>query len=169
MTAKFSLTHVFPCTPAALFDHLDDPAMEDVQSRESNVQREVLERRVNPAGTRSKRVRCKPNRTLPGFLRPLVGPEGIVYVQVTEADPAKGLIRWRVEAPALGERLRVGGTTRIEPHPEGCRRIIDGEVTVSVRLVGGQIEKFVAEDVQKSYEKTAPAMRAFIAAKERAQ
>lgn len=165
MTAKLSLTHLFPCTPAELFDLLDDPALDEVQSREANMQREVVERRVETDGTRFKRVRCRPNRTLPGFLAPLVGPEGLVYFQVTRADAAAGLIRWSVEAPAMGERLEVGGTTRIEPHAEGCRRTIEGQVTVKVRLLGGQIERFVADEVQKSYDRTARAMAAFIAAR----
>lgn len=165
MTAKLALSHVFPCTPAELLDLLDDPALEEVQSREANMQREIVERRVEPDGTRFKRVRCRPNRSLPAVVAPLVGPEGLVYFQVTRADPAKGLIRWSVEAPALGERLEVVGTTRFEPHPEGCRRIIEGQVTVKVRLVGGQIERFVADEVQKSYDRTARAMAAFIAAR----
>ncbi len=165
MTAKLSLSHVFPCTPLELFDLLDDPALDEVQSREANLQREVVERRIEPDGAQFKRVRCRPNRALPGFLAPFVGPEGLVYFQVTRAEPAKGLIRWSVEAPAMGERMEVAGTTRIEPHPDGCRRTIEGQVTVRVRLLGGQIERFVADEVQKSYDRTARAITAFIAAR----
>jgi hypothetical protein len=163
MTTKLSLTHVFPCTPAELFDLLDDPALEELQGRESNMERVVVERRTNPDGTRFKRVRCRPNRALPGFLRPLIGAEGLVFFQTAEADPARSLLRWSVEVPAFGQRMKVAGTTRVAPHPAGCERTIEGAVTVDVRLVGGQIERFVAEDVQKSYEKTARAMAAFIA------
>lgn len=165
MTTKLSLTHVFPCTPAELFDLLEDPALDEVQARESNMQRDVVERRVEPDGRRFRKVRCKPNRSIPAFLAPLLGKDGLLFFQVAEADPARGVLRWRVEVPALGERMQVGGTTRIEPHPQGCVRTIDGEVTVNVRFVGGQIERFVADDVQKSYEKTARAMAAFIAAR----
>ena len=70
----------------------------------------------------------------------------------------------------IGDRkgVKIGGTTRLEPHPQGCQRTIEGEVTVNVRLVGGQIERFVAEDVQKSYDRTAPAMAAFIAQRKQA-
>jgi hypothetical protein len=165
MTTKLSFTHVFPCTPAEFFALFDDPGLEAVQSRESNMQREVVEARTNPDGTRFKRVRCKPNRAIPAVLKALVGPEGIVYFQVADIDPAQGLIRWRVEVPAFADRMQVGGTTRVEPHEGGCARRIEGEVTVNVRLVGGQIERFVAEDVQKSYDKTAAAMAAFIRSK----
>jgi hypothetical protein len=163
MTAKLSLTHVFPCTPAELFDVLDDPAFEELQGREANMERIVLERRTNPDGTRFKRVRCRPSRSLPAFLTPLVGPEGIVFFQVAEADPARSILRWSVEVPAFGKRMTVAGTTRVEPHPDGCRRTIEGQVTVTVPLVGGKIERFVADDVQKSYDKTARAMATFIA------
>lgn len=164
---KIALSHLFPCTPLEFFDLLDDPAFEALQSRESDMQRDIIEQRVDPDGTRHKKVRCRPNRSVPGFIKPLLGPEGIVYFQVNEAKPAQGLLRWSVEVPAFGERMQVKGTTRILPEGSGCRRIIDGEVTVSVRFIGGQIEKFVAEDVQKSYEKTARAIASFIASRPR--
>lgn len=164
---RLSLTHVFPCTPLEFFDYLDDPELDAVQARESNMTRELVERRTNPDGTRFKKVRCKPNRTVPGFLRPFIGADGLVYFQVQEADPAKGLLRWSVETPAFGERMKVGGTTKVEPHPDGCRRTIDGEVTIDVRFVGGKIEAFIAEDVKKSYEKTAKAMADFIRSKKK--
>lgn len=166
MTIKLSFRHVFPCAPGEFFDLLEDPALEEVQQRESSMTREVVERRTEADGTRRKRVRCRPSRTVPGFLKPLLGPEGLVYYQVTEGQPATGLLRWWVEVPAFGERMSVGGTTRIEPHPDGCQRVIEGEVTVRVRLVGGQIEKFVAEDVQKSYDKAVRAMAAWMAARQ---
>ena len=164
---KIALSHLFPCTPLEFFDLLDDPAFEALQSRESDMQRDIVEQRTSPDGTRYKKVRCKPNRSVPGFIKPLLGPEGIVYFQVNEATPAQGLLRWSVEVPAFGERMQVKGTTRILPEGTGCRRIIEGDVTVNVRFIGGQIEKFVAEDVQKSYEKTARAIAAFIASRPR--
>lgn len=164
---KIALSHSFPCTPLEFFDLLDDPDFEALQCRESDMRRDIVEQRVNPDGTRYKRVRCRPNRSVPGFIKPLLGPEGIVYFQVNEADPAKGLLRWSVEVPAFGERMQVRGTTRVLPEGTGCRRLIEGEVTVSVRLIGGQIERFVAEDVQKSYEKTARAIATFIASRPR--
>lgn len=162
---KLTLSHSFPCTPLEFFDLLDDPAFEALQSRESDMQRDIIEQRTAPDGTRYKKVRCRPNRSVPGFIKPLLGPEGIVYFQVNEAHPAQGLLRWSVVVPAFGERMQVQGTTRIVPEGSGCRRIIEGEVTVNVRFIGGQIERFVAEDVQKSYEKTARAIAAFIASR----
>ena len=162
MTAKLSLSHVFPCTPAELFDLLDDPAFEELQARESNMERVIVEKRTNPDGTRFKKVRCRPNRAVPAFLKPLLGADGLVYFQTAETDLTKRVLRWTVDVPAFGERMKVSGATRVEPHAGGCERTIEGEVTVNVRFVGGQIERYVAEDVQKSYDKTARAMVTFI-------
>lgn len=164
---KLSLTHVFPCQPGELFDLLEDPELEAILAREGNLQREVVERRESPDGTRFRRVKCRPNRSVPAFLKPFVGSEGIVYFQVSEGQPASGLLRWRVEVPALGERMQVRGTTRVEPHPGGCRRIIEGEVTVAIRLVGGAIEKYVAEELHKSYDKAALGVASFMASRPR--
>lgn len=160
---KLALTHLFPCTPAEFFQLLEDPELEALQCRVGDMRRDVVEQRQNPDGSRYRRIRCRPNRQLPVFLKPFLGPDGIVYDQVNEWDPRTNLLRWRVEVPAFGERMQVAGTTRLEPHPSGCKRTIEGEVTVKVRLVGGQIEKFVGEDLQKSYDKTARAIAEWMA------
>jgi hypothetical protein len=164
---KFSLTHRFPCRPEELFELLEHPDLEAILAREGKVVREVVERRVSPDGTRFRRVKCRPDRTVPAYLKPFVGPEGIVYFQISEGNFASGLLRWRVETPAMGERMKVSGTTRVEPDPAGCRRVIEGEVTVEVRLVGGAIEKYVADELQRSYDKAAVAVAAFMAARPR--
>lgn len=160
---RIAFSHLFPCTPGEFFQLLDDPALEELQCRVGDMRREVVEQRENPDGSRYRKIRCRPNRQLPGFLKPFLGPDGVVYDQVNEWDARTGLLRWRVEVPAFGERMQVAGTTRLEAHPQGCQRTIEGDVTVKVRLIGGQIEKFVADDLQKSYDKTARAIAEFMA------
>lgn len=161
-TIKFTLTHVFPCTPAEFFALHDDPDFEAMQSSVSKVQRTRLELVERPDGTRRKVVRCRPDRDVPRVLKPFVGPDGIVYHQINETDPAKGTLKWSIEIQGLSDRVTLGGDTLVVAHPDGCERTMSGEVKVNVRFVGGKIEQYVGDQIKSGYDKTARAIVAFI-------
>ncbi len=158
---KLHITHTFSTTPAAYFDMLLDPAFDEMISRESSMTREVIELR-DEGGVRFKRVRCRPQRDLPGPLKQVLGGKGLEYDQVNTLRPADGRIDWTVEVPAFPDRVQIGGVTHIRPHAEGCERELDGEVRVNVRLVGGRIERALVDDITKSYDKAAEAVRRWI-------
>ena len=86
----------------------------------------------------------------PGFLARLLPKDGRV-VQTDEWAPADGSGTrsgtWKVEIP--GAPARLGGTMRREPTDAGSRYTIEGDVKVSVPLVGGKAEGFIAEMVKR--------------------
>jgi hypothetical protein len=89
----------------------------------------------------------------PGFLARLL-PDGPV-VQTDDWGPAGAdgvrTGTWQVELP--GAPARLGGTLRLEPVGDGTRYLRDGEVKVSVPLVGGKAEQFIAGMVVKLGQK----------------
>ena len=86
----------------------------------------------------------------PGFLAKLLPKDGRV-VQTDEWAPADGSGArsgtWRVEIP--GAPARLGGTMRVEPSGTGAQYLVVGEAKVSVPLVGGRAESFIAEMIGK--------------------
>lgn len=86
----------------------------------------------------------------PGYLTTLLPKDG--RVQQTddwgpvEADGARSGT-WQVEI--AGAPARMGGTLRLEPAAGGAAYVVEGEATVSVPLVGGKAERFIAEMVSK--------------------
>lgn len=90
--------------------------------------------------------------SLPTIVAKALGSSHLTYQQTNRYDVKKSRLDWDVSVPKLGERLRVGGATIIVPHPDGSRRTVNGEIEVKVRLVGGQIEKVVANEFRKSME-----------------
>ena len=86
----------------------------------------------------------------PGYLARLLPKDGRV-VQTDDWGPADGDgVRsgtWQVELP--GAPARLGGSLRVEPVGRVTRYLRDGEVTVSVPLVGGKAERFIAEMVMR--------------------
>lgn len=89
---------------------------------------------------------------LPKIVAKALGSSHLTYHQTNRYDAAKSQLDWDVSVPSLGDRLRVGGDTIIVPHPSGSRRTVKGEIEVKIRLIGGQIEKVVANEFRKSME-----------------
>lgn len=111
---------------------------------------QVLRREERPDGGRLLAVSRTLPQGAPGFLTKLLPKDGRV-VQTDEWAPADvGGARsgtWKVEI--AGAPARLGGTMRIEPSGTGSAYLVEGEAKVSVPLVGGRAETFVAEMVGK--------------------
>jgi hypothetical protein len=90
---------------------------------------------------------CRPVCT--GFLAKLL-PDGPV-VQTDDwgpPGPRRHALR-HLAGGAAGSPARLGGLLRVEPIASGTRVRRDGNVTVSVPLVGGKAERFIAEMLGK--------------------
>lgn len=86
---------------------------------------------------------------IPGFLATFL-PKGGRANQTEAWGPSEGGARrgtWQGEIP--GAPAHVGGTMALEPTPTGTRYRIQGEVKVSIPLVGGKAESFVVDMISK--------------------
>ena len=87
---------------------------------------------------------------VPGFLQRFLPKDGRVLETFTWAPPAGDGTRrgtWQADIP--GAPARLGGTMRLEPTATGSRYTIEGDVKVSVPLIGGRAESFIGEMVTK--------------------
>ncbi len=158
---KYSAIHPYPCTPRQLVDVLDDPELEQRLATITNMSREVLELSTT-ATTRRKRVRCRPNREIPGFVKRAIGEHGLQYDEINDTDLDTCTVRWHVELPVLNDRVTIGGITHITATEGGCQRAMQGEFSVHVRLIGSRIEAITVPDIQKSYEAAAQEILRFV-------
>jgi len=86
---------------------------------------------------------------IPGFLEKFL-PRGGRARQTETWSPSEGGARrgtWQGEIP--GAPAHVGGTMSLEPTATGTRYRIQGEVKVSIPLVGGKAESFVVDMITK--------------------
>jgi hypothetical protein len=109
----------------------------------------VVRREVLPGGGLVLAVSRELPDGAPGFLTRLL-PDGAV-VQTDEWAPDDGSGArsgtWKVEL--AGAPARLGGSMRIDPAGTGSAYLVLGETKVSVPLVGGKAESFIAEMVGK--------------------
>ena len=87
---------------------------------------------------------------VPGFLERFLPDDGRVleiFDWAAAADDGSRAGTWQADIP--GAPARLGGTMRLEPTAAGSRYTIEGDVTVSVPLIGGRAERFIADMVQR--------------------
>ena len=87
---------------------------------------------------------------VPGFLERFLPDDGRVletFDWAAAADDGSRAGTWRADIP--GAPARLGGTMRLEATAAGSRYTIEGDVAVSVPLIGGRAERFIADMVQR--------------------
>lgn len=155
---KLNVRHRFDCSPEIFWKMYWDEGFDEQLRRESAVQRELLEERTE--GTvLVRRVRLTPDRELPGPVATLLGARKLVYEQENRWDKATSTMSWRVIPTVLPGKLDAKGTFRVVAAPPGCEQVVEGDIVVSVMFVGGQIERAVVAEVEKSYAKMAETSR----------
>ena len=110
----------------------------------------VVQREERPGGGLLLAVSRELPSGAPGYLSKLLPKDGRVQQTDDWGPPAADGARsgtWRVEI--AGAPARLGGTLRLEPAAGGAVFVVDGEATVSVPLVGGKAERFVADMVNR--------------------
>ncbi len=109
-----------------------------------------------------RRIRFTPHKELPRAIASLIGSKKLIYEQDNTFEPARSRMLWEVIPTILPGKLTAKGTFQVNATPTGCEQVIDGEITVNVRFVGGKIEQAVVAEVVKSYEQTAGTCREWL-------
>jgi hypothetical protein len=91
-----------------------------------------------------------------------LGSSTLSYEQENRFNPATGTLTWAVKIAMLGDRVLASGDTVITAAPGGSRRVVNGEVTNSIPLIGGQIEKVIGGEFEKSMGRAVEIARGLI-------
>jgi hypothetical protein len=101
---------------------------------------------------------------MPGVIKKLLSGE-LAYVEETVLRRDKDTMDVQVVPNMLADKISFKGTLKVRPTGPGrCERVFDAEVNVKVMMVGGTIEKHIAEMIKKSYDVAAELMRGELAA-----
>lgn len=161
---KLNLRHDFACDAGTLWRLTDSDTFETRLAEASNTDRELVESREEN-GVQYRRRRISVRRELPGPMRKVLGSDTIRYDQETWRKEGENTLRWKIIPMVLEGRFHGEGVTRIEPLPGGgCARIIEGDLTIRVPLIGGKMEQKLADDVAQSYGRAAEILRDMLAA-----
>src|SRR5690625_4841246 len=151
---KLKMVNEFACEPRLLWEIFDDPEFERRLEEETGVRREGLEVREE-GGISIKRLRCISLKEMPAMMKKALGVEQFEFEQENRFDAAAGLLTWTITTPFLTDRVEAGGTTRVKETAGGCLRTIEGKIEIRLPIVGKQMEKRLAQNVEESYQKAA--------------
>jgi hypothetical protein len=152
---------ILPVDPACAWALFESDDFRSRLAARAKLSSEVIESR-SEGGVEIRRLKFRSGNELPGVVAKVLGASHLAYEQENRLEPAASRLTWTVRLPVLQDRVKVAGVTTIYPHPEGCRRIVDGTVEVKVALVGGQIEKAVVGEFEKSMGRAVEIVREMI-------
>jgi hypothetical protein len=106
--------------------------------------------------------RVIPKRDLPGVIKKIVGGD-LGYTETSTFHKGKNLLEVKIEPSLMKEKTKIFGKYTITPIAPGkVRRVFEGDIDVSIPLVGGRVEKAIIEDMTKSYDVAAQVTREWI-------
>ena len=112
---------------------------------------------------RRKRVRVTPKQEAPGFVKKVIRGE-LSYVEDGTWSRSTGVYTFTTVTSVASDRIRIAGTVEVEPLGEDrCERTVEMTIVVKVPIVGGQLERFVGEQLKSSFGKGAEFTNRWIA------
>lgn len=115
--------------------------------------RELLERREE-GGRLFRKVRVVPERDFPPAIKKLITGE-LSYTEESWLDPTRHVLDWTSKTSILTEKLSLSGQVSFHEIPDGCRRVLEGEIKVNVFGVGRLVEKGIIDNLEETYDKIA--------------
>ena len=118
------------------------------------MERTLLEHRQE-AGCLHRRVTIRPERDIPAALRPVLRQVRVEYTEEMVWRHGSGRGDWRIVPNIFTDKVTAAGSVRFLDHPEGTERVVEGDVTVRMLGLGGIAERFIVEDIERSFHEAA--------------
>lgn len=92
-------------------------------------------------GMRVRIVQQQPADGIPSFAQRLVGST----IEIVQEEHWHDATAADLTVTIPGKPGHLRGTIRLEPDGDGTREIVEGEVKVSIPVIGGKLEKLIAQ------------------------
>ncbi len=148
---KISETARFPATPEEVFAILADKDFQEAKCLATAAVSHSVEVTAVDGRTRVRTRRELPAKGLPDVARSFVG-DTLTVTETHDWGPAQadGSRHGTLEMEVKGAPMTMRGTVSLTPDGEGTLETIDSDLTASIPLLGGKIEKAAAPIVQQA-------------------
>ena len=99
-------------------------------------------------------VKVKVNEELPPMAAKVLGTRQLSWTQQQIIDNATMTMQWKINIPGA-DKVQAGGFFKVIPVGAQSKRVVDGDVTVKIPLVGRKAEEHICKKLEESYEKSA--------------
>lgn len=149
---KFEYTHEFSFPVERIERLMTHPEINGVMTeRMSTIIGTEVKARVEEGTVVRRKVLYKPEPMIKSVGPVKVEPRWMEWVEESTYDYARHEGRF-VNTPVIGqiaEKMVNNGTVRFVPTSRGCRRVLSGELTVKIFIVGRIAEKIIASTAEK--------------------
>lgn len=116
---------------------------------------ELVEKRSEPNGVVTRKIRQTPKSDAPAVVKKLVG-DSISYLEEGRFDPEKKRWRYTITPSKLADKIEIGGELWVEPKgAESVERICTVDLKVKIFGVGRAVEGFIEKQTKDSYDEAA--------------
>ena len=110
---------------------------------------ELLENERDGDGDRAhQRIRYRFTAPLSGPVTRVVDPAKLTWVDEATYDLTSHTSRHRILPDNYADRLRAAYDVTLEPLGDSTRRLVTGDLTVHVPLVGGRVERAIVDGLE---------------------
>jgi len=148
----FKIVHEFDSDPATYWKvFLHEPYNVELYDRIGVKERTMLDRSED-AKTVKWSIRIVPKRDLPGVIKKIVGGD-LGYTEISTLYKDENYIDVKVEPSLMKDKTKIRAKYTLTPiGPKRVRRTFEGDIDISLPLVGKKVESVILEDMQRSYD-----------------
>lgn len=154
MTTKFRLEHDFPDIPVDLFErYLNHPELiEMLDAMPAFRSRELVSEEDLGGGRKKWRFKVVAGGEIPPAARKVMTEEMLTWHEDARFEPAEHCIHWTITPFKMADKFDCKGIWKLTPRGEGTHRVIEGELTIKVPLVGKVVEQFIVGELKRNYD-----------------
>ena len=160
---KFEYTHEFSFPVERIERLMTHPEINRVMTeRMSTIIGTEVKARTEEGSAVRRKVLYRPEPLIKSVGPLKVEPRWMEWVEESSYDYARHEGRF-VNTPVIGqiaEKMVNNGTVRFVPTSKGCKRVLAGELTVKIFLVGKIAEKIIASTAEKILKEEADLLEA---------
>ena len=150
---NFRLEHVLPADIERSWTTILSDEFATQSYSQSGIDRTVLSSEDRDGKTYSV-IQVRVREPLPPMAARVLGTTQLSWTQNQIIDHSTHTMQWQIRIPNA-DKVKASGIFKLLPSGEQCIRIVEGDVSVKMRLVGRKAEEHICAKLRKSYEQSA--------------
>jgi hypothetical protein len=145
---RFRHRQKYDASPAEVLAMLGDPAFREQVCRAQHAHKSEVTIKPDGAGMSVVVDQTRPSDGIPGFARKIVGDE----IRIVQREEWADASRARLDVTIPGKPGELKGHIKLAGHGAGSVETIDGELGVSIPLLGAKLEGLISGMLTEALE-----------------
>jgi hypothetical protein len=154
MTTSFTIENTFPSISLEKFvAHLNDPKLNSLLEKELSFDERTMTQRIESNnGNLEWHFLVRKKGELPTAIKKIIPGDGLAWHEVSRFVAKENCIYWEIKPESKLVKFHGEGTWQLSKSGKGCKRIIEGKVSVEIPFVGKVVESFIVSELKSTYE-----------------